>query len=127
MSDESVPHIVDKGLLQILQSAHDGSARDLASEITRLRARVGSLEAEIANYDVARPPLAAVLEQRLNRLQQDNESLGVSAADALQRLQERESQLAQRQAELADHIQEMHRLQAEHAAVSNKGSLRRPK
>ena len=40
MSDEPVPHIVDERLLQILQAAHEGSARDLGSEIKRLQARI---------------------------------------------------------------------------------------
>jgi chromosome segregation ATPase len=127
MSDEPVPHIVDEGLLQILQSAQEDLARDLASEIKRLQARITSLEAEIANYDVARTPLTVVLEQRITKLQQDNASLGMKAADALQRLQERENQLAQLQAEVADHNQEMHRLRAEQAVVSVGVTLRRRK
>src|SRR5262249_25730072 len=124
MSDETVPHIVDGGLLQVLQSAQEGVARDLASEIKRLQSRITSLEAEIGKHEVERTPLTAVLEQRIARLQQDNDSLGMSAADTLQRLQERERQLAQLQAELAAHVQEVHQLRAERAVISESGALR---
>src|SRR5262249_54603769 len=110
MSDEAVSHIVDGRLLEVLQSAQQGVGKDLASEIKRLQARITSLEAEIANYDVMRTPLTVVLEQRITQLQQDTASLRTSSADTLHRLQERESQLAGLQAKLSEHIQEVHRL-----------------
>src|SRR5262245_51819493 len=113
MSDEPMPHIVDKGLLQILQAANEGSARDLASEIKRLQAQVASLETEIKNYQFEKTPLAGVLEQRIAKLQEDNATLGDNVADALRRLQERESQLTRVQGEIADYAQEVQRLRAE--------------
>jgi hypothetical protein len=112
MSVEPVPHIVDERLLQILQEAHEGSAKDLAAEIKRLQARITSLEAEIAIHDVAQTNLARKLESceaenQVLRFEHDRQAkrasefqahvsvLTESATETARRLQQCEAELTQ--------------------------------
>src|SRR5215216_6099649 len=96
----------EKALPEILSSATEGAARDLASEIKRLKAQIASLEAELKQYQMAKTPLTTALgkqlanlqeasEKRFAKLQEDNASLAEAMADTTRRIQQRENELAQ--------------------------------
>src|SRR5215813_2115709 len=109
---------ISREQLELLAFASQNVINDLASEITRLKAHVASVEAELNRYRATGSPLAGSLEERIRQLQADNVVLGDSVADALRRLQQREADLAQVHTEMADLTQELKRIRAEYDALS---------
>ena len=96
---------------EILSSASESAARDLASEIKRLRAQIASAEAE-------KPLLTTAAETRIARLQEHNRLLIESATESARKLQERDAEMTKALTEIATLAPENERLRAEHAAIS---------
>src|SRR5262245_49407023 len=108
---------ISREQLELLAFASQNVINDLASEITRLKAHVASVEAELNRYRATGSPLTGTLEERIRQLQADNVVLGESVADALRRLQQREADLAQAHTEIAALTQELRRIRAEYDAL----------
>ena len=105
-------------VLEILAQSNQGAANDMASEIQRLNARIGSLEAEIRIYESERTPVTRALEKRVVTLQEDNRILAGNVTEIATRLQEREAELTQAQAHIEKLMRENHRLQGEQEGIS---------
>jgi O-methyltransferase len=97
-------------LLEVLCSAYQGAAADLAAEIKRLRARAISLEAELQAYLSGDTPFTT-LEQHFTRLQRDHAVLVEKAAGM-------ETSLSQARAEIADLSSRNASLRRDHANVA---------
>ena len=92
MTQDAKPARISRSdLLELLASVSERNTKDLAAEISRLKAHIASLEAELKGYRSLQTPVAAALETRAKQLLDDNVVLGESVADALKRLQQREA------------------------------------
>ena len=109
-------------LRDILWSANEGAAKDLASEIKRLRAQIASAEAEIQRYQSENTLLTTAAETRTAKLQQHNRLLIESATEAASALQQNQAELRQALIEIATLTSETERLRAEHAAISQRAA-----
>ena len=89
---------------EILAPANESAARDLASEIKRLRAQLASAEAEKRTAELTEKRAAELREQ--------------SAAETTVKLQQTERKLTAALIEIATLKPENDRLRAEHAVIS---------
>jgi O-methyltransferase len=96
---------------EILASANESAARDLASEIKRLKAQIASAEAE-------NMLLMTAAETRTAELREHNRFLIESSAATAARLQQSEGKLTEALIEIATLKPENDRLRAEHAVIS---------